>query len=77
MLVNPAYHVRPLQLLDGIAEQDRADFKSRAISNHEFVTLTSYGQSTLRATSIRAHALVFLYTSYMCRIQARIDAGTG
>jgi hypothetical protein len=76
MLVNPTYHVRPLQLLDGIVEQDRVDFESRAISNHKFVTLTSYGQSTLGATSIRAHALVFLYTSYMCRIQARINAST-
>jgi hypothetical protein len=77
MLVNPSYHIRPLQLLDGVAQQDREDLESRAIGNHEFVTLTSYGQQTLGATSIRAHALVYLYTDYSVRIQARMDAGTG
>lgn len=65
MLINPSYYDGRLTLLAAVHEQDREAMENQTIGPNDFVTLTSYGQATLGANSMRARCLLFLYRRYM------------
>jgi hypothetical protein len=65
MLINPSYYEGRLPMLAAVHEQDREAMENQAIGPNDFVTLTSYGQATLGANSMRTRCLVFLYRRYM------------